>query len=139
MKIKRTPSIAAPRVDVQRVLREDREKSQLGEPSKIRPLKTMRAPELVIIDDPATFRPETDGERHPLVDATVAEIEEGVGKLLRGQDAGPQPWCTCGKTGGFTFDWQLGVYVHAECYKPSFAYHKAAVQAGIIAPSRMLR
>lgn len=65
----------------------------------------------------------------------VLGTEEQVEKLLC-HDDGPQPWCTCGQSGSFSFDQQLGIFVHVSdkslCYKPSKAYYKAAVDAGII-------
>lgn len=65
----------------------------------------------------------------------VLGTEEQVEKLLR-HDDGPQPWCTCGQSGSFSFDQQLGIFVHINdktyCYKPSKAYYRGAVAAGII-------
>lgn len=61
--------------------------------------------------------------------------QEQVAKVLAGDD-GPKPWCTCGTSGSFSFDQQLGIFVHVSekvlCYKPSKAYYTAAVQAGIV-------
>lgn len=61
--------------------------------------------------------------------------EEQVAKLLL-HDDGPKPYCTCGQSGSFSFDQQLGVFVHVSdktfCYKPSKAYYRGAVEAGII-------
>ena len=71
---------------------------------------------------------------HPFVAAPARVVEENVAKLL-GADT-DKPWCTCGQSGSFTFDQQLGMYVHVNdktlCYKPSKAYYAAAVEAGIV-------
>lgn len=51
-----------------------------------------------------------------------------------------KPYCTCACAGGYTFDQQMGIFVHIPnkakvfCYKPSKAYFNAAVTAGIIRP-----
>lgn len=62
--------------------------------------------------------------------------QENVTRLLSLDDGAPKPYCTCGQSGGFSFDAQLGVFVHVSdkslCYKPSKAYYAAAVEAGII-------
>lgn len=45
-----------------------------------------------------------------------------------------KPYCTCQAIGGYSFDVQVGVYLHAvpDCWKPSKMYFEAAVRAGIL-------
>ena len=45
-----------------------------------------------------------------------------------------KPFCTCASVRGWSFDPQVGVYLHAvpECWKPSKAYYEAAVRAGVL-------
>lgn len=47
-----------------------------------------------------------------------------------------RPYCTCTSIGGWSFDPQIGVYLHAvpRCWKPSKAYFEAATRAGIFGP-----
>ena len=66
----------------------------------------------------------------------LPEAQENVTRLLSKEDGEPKPYCTCGQSGGFSFDQQLGVFVHVSektlCHKPSKAYYAAAVEAGIL-------
>jgi hypothetical protein len=45
-----------------------------------------------------------------------------------------RPYCTCMAGSGWTFDCQIGVYVHADpkCWKPSKAYYEGALRAGLL-------
>lgn len=46
------------------------------------------------------------------------------------------PYCTCRSSGGYSFDQQLGMYVHRSdkrlCHKPTKLYYQAALAAGIV-------
>lgn len=51
------------------------------------------------------------------------------------QDRGEQrPFCVCAGVTGWSFDPQVGIYLHAvpDCWKPSKAYYEAAVRAGVL-------
>lgn len=65
-------------------------------------------------------------------DGTREEALRAAARVL-GRNAGDptQPYCTCHNLGGFTFDPQMGVYVHWTCRKPSRLYYAAALAAGI--------
>ena len=65
------------------------------------------------------------------VDPVAAEAAREA-FLSNETDTDGQPYCTCRGGDGFTFDPQIGIYVHAGCWKPSKAYHLAATAAGII-------
>lgn len=82
-----------------------------------------------------------EDRKYPAVAAADQErAERGMQALLSDEDGEAKPYCTCGSSGGYGFDQQLGIFVHHSmkpgvfCYKPSKLYYKAAVEAGIIRP-----
>jgi hypothetical protein len=79
-----------------------------------------------------------DADRPP-TDADVEVVARNLRAYLR-NDGTDKPWCTCFSTGGYSFDGQIGVWLHGDpnCWKPSKAYYEAALRAGIVKPPREL-
>lgn len=65
----------------------------------------------------------------------LEEAKAALRKFMSADRPGTdKPYCTCMAIGGYSYDVQLGVYLHAvpECWKPSRLYFEAAVRAGIL-------
>ena len=99
-----------------------RRKKTAPEPAGPRPPKRMQDVQSDLGEPPWAYG----------VDQVAAQ--EALEKFLRRDKGSDKPFCTCGDGGPWSFDGQIGVYIHPDpkCWKPSKAIYEAALRAGVL-------
>lgn len=94
------------------------------EPEPTGPKKPIRMQDAVVATEvPGTFGVDPEAAKRALTAYLSSERPDK-----------DRPYCICSSVKGWSFDPQVGVYLHAipACWKPSKSYYEAAVRAGVL-------